>query len=76
MELPQQEAPEQKPVLFNLADTNYAGMIRQALADLPFKIQITKCLVSEQVDRPPEVRLKLTISGEKEECLYKIGGTE
>lgn len=61
------EAPEQKkPAPLNLADGNYAGAIRQALGILPVEIRVDKCLVLERAGRPPEVRLTLTILGEKE----------
>jgi hypothetical protein len=60
------ETPEQKPVFLTLADGNYVGAIRQALTILPVEILVNECQVLEQVGRPPEVCLKLTILGEKE----------
>ena len=60
------ETPERKePVFISLADGNYVGAIRKALDVLPVEIQVDKCLVLERAKRPPQVRLTLTILGEK-----------
>jgi len=61
------EAPEQKkPVPLNLGCGNYVAAIYQALEILPVEVRVDKCLVLERAGRPPEVRLSLTILGEKE----------
>lgn len=65
------EAPPQAPVPpapLTLADGNYAGAIRQALDILPVKIRVDRCLVLERHGRPPEVCLRLTVLGEKEDA--------
>ena len=36
------ETPEQKPVFLTLMDVNYVGMIRQALANLPMELIVTR----------------------------------
>jgi hypothetical protein len=60
------ETPEKKePVVLSLADGNYVGAIRKALDVLPVEIKVDKCLVLERNKRPPQVRLTLTILGEK-----------
>jgi hypothetical protein len=60
------EASAKNPAPLTLADGNYVGAIRQALNILPVEIRVDKCLVLERASRPPEVRLTLTILGEKE----------
>lgn len=71
MEIPQPEVLEQKTAPLNLADVNYAGMIRQALASLPVEVQVMKCLVIEENGKFPEVQLAITVLGEKEEYHYR-----
>lgn len=59
-----QKAPE-SPAPLTLADGNYAGAIRLALAALPVKVRVDRCIVVERAGRPPEVSLRLTILDEK-----------
>ena len=60
------ETPEKKePVFLSLADGNYVGAIRKALDVLPVEIRVDKCLVIERDGRPPQVKITLTIIGEK-----------
>lgn len=59
-----QEAPE-PPAPLTLADGNYAGAIRLALAALPVEVRVDRCIVVERAGRPPMVSLRLTILGEK-----------
>jgi len=60
------EAPEtKKPVPLNLGCGNYVAAIRQALSILPVEICIDKCIIVERAGRCPEVRLTLTVLGEK-----------
>lgn len=59
-------APDQSAPL-TLADGNYAGAIRHALDILPVAVRIDRLVVLERAGQPPQVRLALTILGEKEE---------
>ncbi|MFO7275131.1 hypothetical protein [Thermaerobacter composti] len=44
-----------------LAEMNYAGMIREALATLPFGVKLHSCEVRERAGTDPEVLLHLTV---------------
>jgi len=59
-------APDQ-PAPLTLADGNYAGAIRQALAILPVRVRVDRLAVLERAGQPPQVRLTLTILAEKGE---------
>jgi len=61
------KAPE-VPAPLTLAGGNYAGAIRQALDILPVRIRVDRCLVLERHGRAPEVALRLTVLGEKEDA--------
>jgi len=51
-----------------LMDGNYAGLLRKLLQEaFPWHLRIERLLVSERPNAYPEVRLKLTILGEREE---------
>ncbi|HHY95485.1 MAG TPA: hypothetical protein GX513_10835 [Firmicutes bacterium] len=69
MELPEPEAPvTRSPVPLTLADGNYAGAIRLTLeTTLPVEVRIDRCIVVERAGCPPQVRLALTVLGEKED---------
>lgn len=56
----------EKPAPLHLGCGNYAGAIRQALDLLPVRIRYDRFLVLEQEGRSPQVRITLTILGEKE----------
>jgi len=66
MEPPEALVESKKPAPLHLGRGNYVGAIRQALEILPVEIRVDRCLVLERDGRPPEVRLSLTILGEKE----------
>lgn len=59
-----EKAPE-PPAPLTLADGNYAGAIRQALDILPVEVRVDRCVIVERAGRHPDVRLSLTILGEK-----------
>jgi len=65
------EAPtgeDDRPAPLTLADGNYAGVLRKLLQEaFPWHVHIERLLVSEKPNAYPEVRLKLTILGEREE---------
>jgi len=60
------ETPEQKPVFLTLMDVNYVGMIRQALANLPLELVITKCAIEESDKNPSIVHLVILVLSKKE----------
>lgn len=66
MEPPEAPGQHNKPALLDLGIGNYVGAIRQALRLLPVEIRVNKCLVLEREGQYPEVRLSLTVLGEKE----------
>lgn len=61
---PPSAPPEQEPL--TLAEVNYAGMIREALATLPFGVKLHSCEVRERAGTDPEVVLHLTIHRREE----------
>lgn len=61
---PPQAPPDPGPL--TLAEINYAGMIREALAILPFVVKVEDCSVREHGGAPPEVRLRLTVHRREE----------
>jgi len=57
-----------RPAPSTLMDGNYAGLLRQLLQEaFPWYLRIERLVVSERPNAYPEVRLKLTILGEREE---------
>lgn len=54
-------APEPKAEPLTLAEVNYAGAIREALARLPFRVRVRTCEIREQDGAPPEMLLHLTV---------------
>lgn len=57
----QPPALEPKPEPLTLAELNYAGMIREALAALPFVVEVEDCNIRERGGAPPEILLRLTV---------------
>jgi len=64
MELPMVRATHESRFV-TLADGNYAGAIRHALDVLPVEVRVDRLVVLERAGQPPQVRLSLTILGEK-----------
>jgi len=59
------EAPAERSAPLTCERGNYAGAIRLALAGLPVEVRVDRLLVLERDGRPPQVRLSLSILGEK-----------
>ena len=56
------------PGELTLAEVNYAGIIRKALAALPFDVRVQACEVRERDGTAPEILLHLTIHRREEDA--------
>lgn len=65
---PREASVEKEPVPLTLADGNYAGVIRLALDALPVVVRVDRLIVVERAGCSPQVRLALTIIGQKEDA--------
>jgi len=62
------QAPRLKPEPLTLAEVNYAGAIREALAGLPIRVRVLSCEIRERAGAPPEVLLHLTVDRKEDDA--------
>ena len=62
------QAPRLKPEPLTLAELNYPGMIREALARLPFFVRVLSCEIRERAGAPPEGLLHLTVDRKEDDA--------